>query len=332
MRTLFINAPVFSRAPAVAAALERRGWRMEPLLDKRAAGGRLTPALLSRALMRRAPELEQYISTYTPMSREFFEQAPKLKFVAMFGTGVDHIDLAAATDHGVLVVNTPGANARSVAELALGLMLSVARCIPAMHRGVCAGAWERYPGGELHGKTLGLAGMGHTARETARLAGCFGMELLAWARHPDQALARSLGVRMVGLDELLAASDYLSLHIPGGDKPFLGAAEIGRMKKGAVLINTARGSLVDLEALYEALHSGALAGAGLDVFPEEPSDGGHPIFRLRTLVATPHAGALTPEAQERTSLACLEELSLFMDKKRSAHACNPEVYAALGFS
>ena len=332
MPTLFTTTSAFAKGHDPAALLERYGVRVESVLSKQPRAGRVTLEMLQQALMDRAEEIEYLVIGASPVQRKFLEQAKNLKLVAMFGAGVDHIDIAAATKRGVLVTRAPGGNARSVAELVMGLMLSLARSLPLMHQGVCAGTWKRQMGRELGGRTLGIVGLGAIGQETAKLAGAFGMKLMATMRHPDSKLAASLGITLLPLQELLPQVDYLSLHIPGGaGKPLIGAAELALMQPGACLINTARGSLVDLDALYAALSKGLLAGAGLDVFPQEPVDGSHPIFRLPTLVAAPHAGALTVDAQENVSRMCLEEARRVLGKERSSSACNPEVYTAWGW-
>lgn len=332
MPVLFTTTAVFSRAQNTAEALSLYGVQVESVLSKQPITGRVTPEMLQQALMERAEEIEYLVTGVSPIRREFLERARNLKLVAMFGTGVDHIDIPAATEHGVLVTHAVGGNARSVAELVMGLMLSLARYIPDMHQGVCSGAWKRHMGRELGGRTLGIVGLGAIGREVAKLAGAFGMRLMGAMRHPDTTLAAQLNITLRPLEEILPQVDYLSLHIPGGTgKPLIGVTELAMMQKSACLINTARGSLVDLDALYEALNSGALAGAGLDVFPQEPVDGSHPIFRLANLVAAPHAGALTVDAQENVRRMCLEEVGRVLAGQRSSGACNPEVYAAWGW-
>ncbi len=331
MPTIFYSTGGFAQAPGALEFLERNGWRIESIFSKAEVKGRISRDMVRQTLLDRAPDLEYLVIGVSPITRAFLERAVNLKHIAMFGVGVEHIDLAAATDRGVLVTNAPGANARSVAELTLGLMLSLARFIPAMHQSVCAGQWKRRQGRDLRGKTLGIVGLGHIGREVAHLAGCLGMKVLGSTRHPSPEREKELGFPLLPLRELLPQVDFLTLHLPGGaEAPLIGASELALMRESACLINTARGSLVDLDALHLALKDGKLAGAGLDVFPQEPVDASHPIFQLPNLVATPHAGALTLDTQEAVSLICLEEAARAKAKERSPRACNPEVYARWG--
>jgi D-3-phosphoglycerate dehydrogenase len=225
-----------------------------------------------------------------------FESCPQLRVLSIWGTGTDNVDLAAARRAGVTVTNTPAVSAVSIAEHALALLFAVARQVPRIDRGTRAGEWARGSFLELRGKTAGVIGLGAVGREFARLASGVGMHVLAWTLHPNPAL----GVPLVDFDELLAVSDAVSVHVRLSErtKGLIGAAEFARMKRGAILINTARGPIVDEAALMEALRSGHLRGAGLDVFDAEPLPAGHPLTTLDNTVLSPHCAGMTPEALE----------------------------------
>jgi D-3-phosphoglycerate dehydrogenase len=228
--------------------------------------------------------------------------AGRLKVVGRAGAGTDTIDVEAARARGIAVLNTPGQNANAVAELVLGLMLALARHLVPAHGTLKAGRWEksRFSGVELGGKTLGLAGFGAVGRRVAALARGFGMEVMAYDPLLAAEEVTAGGARPSGWTELLASADYLSLHLPlTPETRGLISREVifSGLKPGARLINCARGGLVDEAALAEALASGRLAGAGLDVFEKEPPNADHPLLALENVVVTPHVGASTAEAQ-----------------------------------
>jgi D-3-phosphoglycerate dehydrogenase / 2-oxoglutarate reductase len=236
-------------------------------------------------------------------SEEELAAAPCLRVIAVHGTGMDKVAHAAAAARGITVVNTPGVNARSVAELALGLMLACAREIPdadeaARTRDV---AWrDGHRGIELGGRRLGLLGFGHVARALVPMARGLGMEVSAFSRHTDPEALRDMAVRPVSdIDALCADSDVLSLHTLPGPRPLIDAGRLARMPRGAILVNTARGALVDEAALAAALASGHLRGAALDVTVDEPLGQGSPLLSAPRLVLTPHIGGAAVEAMER---------------------------------
>jgi len=236
------------------------------------------------------------IRSSTRFTENVFRNCPGLRLVSLWGTGTDNVDLQSAARHGVTVTNTPGVSAFSIAEHALALMLAVARRIPRNDAEVRQGRWPRGQAIQMHGKTLGIVGLGAVGRQFARLGAGIGMRVIAWTMHPNPAL----GFELVPLDELLRASDVVSLHLrlSGDTRGFLGRAQLERMKPSAILINTARGPIVDEAALVEALTRGRIAGAGLDVFDVEPLPAGHPLARLENVVLTPHSAGITPEVLE----------------------------------
>jgi D-3-phosphoglycerate dehydrogenase len=236
------------------------------------------------------------------VTAEMLAAAGRLKVVGRAGAGLDTIDVEAARARGITVLNTPGQNANAVAELVMGLMLALIRQLMPAHQALSAGRWEktRFNGTELVGKTLGLVGFGAVGRRMAALARGFEMEVLAYDPLVKPEAITAGGARPVGLKELLPAADFLSLHLPlTSETRNLISREVifNVLKPGARLINCARGGLVDEAALAEALTSGRLAGAGLDVFENEPPSADNPLLALENVVVIPHLGATTAEAQ-----------------------------------
>jgi D-3-phosphoglycerate dehydrogenase / 2-oxoglutarate reductase len=232
---------------------------------------------------------------------KLMEQAPKLRVIGRAGVGVDNIDADAATRRGIVVMNTPGANAVAVAELTLALMLALARKLPQANATMHAGKWEKksLQGAELRGKTLGILGLGRVGLEVARRARGFGLEIIGSDPFVSAAVARENGIRLVTLEEMFAGSDYITLHV--GLTPqtngIINARTIAAMKKDVRIVNCARGELVDDEALATALKSGHVAGAALDVFAEEPPTNS-PFAEMENVILTPHIAGSTAEAQE----------------------------------
>jgi len=237
------------------------------------------------------------VRSATKATAELIEAAPKLKIIGRAGAGVDNVDVAAATRRGVLVVNVPGGSTLAVAELTMAMLLSLVRHVPRAHASMSAGKWEKsaFMGSELNGKTLGLVGCGRIGRAVAARAQAFGMRVLASdpAKMKGPAAA---GVEWAELDSLLERADVVSLHIPLNDKTrgLIGKAQFARMKPGALLVHCARGGVVDEAALLEALGSGRLAGAALDVFEKEPPAPDHPLLKLPNVVAHGRTWARPP--------------------------------------
>ncbi len=245
------------------------------------------------------------VRSATRATKDLIEKGTRLKVIARAGVGLDNVDAEAAKARGIRVLNTPGATAVSVAEHAIGLMFALSRHLAAADRTLRAGLWEkkRFEGRELSGKTLGLVGLGRIGQEAAKRAIALGMRVLAnrsRVTKPSDDLS-ALGVRVVPLEELLPASDIVSLHCPLTDttRNLINAATLRLMKKGALLVDCARGGVVDEAALGEALKSGHLGGAALDVFLEEPVKGVHPLAAFENVILTPHLGASTAEGQAR---------------------------------
>lgn len=236
------------------------------------------------------------IRSSSKFTAKVFESSPGLRLLSLWGTGTDNVDLAAASRHGVVVTNTPGVAAIAIAEHCLCLMLAVARNIPRIDAAIRQGQWPRAGVAQMHGKTLGIIGLGAIGRQFARLGAGIGMKVIAWTMHPNPGL----GFELVSLEALLESSDVVSLHLRLSPQTagFLGARELARLKPSAIFLNTARGPIVDEVALTEALARGRIAGAGLDVFDREPLPRDHPLTRLNNVVLTPHSAGATPETLE----------------------------------
>ena len=267
------------------------------------------------ALIERIRDFETVINirSSTKFTAGVFGACPRMKLLSLWGTGTDNVDLAAAAKHGVTVVNTPGVSAPAIAEHSLMLMLAVARRVIANHNGVLAGQWPRGQAALLHGKTLGVIGLGAIGRRFAKLGEGIGMKVIAWTMHPDPAL----GFELVELDELLRASHVVSLHLRLSDqtKGFLGRERLALMQPGAILVNTARGPIVDEADLIEALRARRIAGAGLDVFDVEPLPAGHPLTKLDNVVLTPHSAGIAPEVLEAGLALAIENIRSFQSGK-----------------
>ena len=269
------------------------------------------------------------IRSATKVTAEVIERAESLKAVGRAGIGVDNIDIEAATKRGVLVANAPESNTVAAAEHTLALMLAAARRIPAADSSLREGEWKRsaFKGVEVSEKTLGLVGLGHVGAIVARGATGMGMRVLAYDPYVSEDRMRSMNVdRAESLDEVFESSDFISLHVPRTPQTagMVDAGALEKMKPSAYLINVARGGIVDETALYNALKEGAIAGAALDVFAEEPTTDS-PLFSLPNVVVTPHLGASTAEAQDRAGVTAAEQVAIALRGTVPMHAINAPV-------
>jgi D-3-phosphoglycerate dehydrogenase / 2-oxoglutarate reductase len=265
------------------------------------------------------------IRSATKVTAKLIGQAANLKVVGRAGIGVDNVDVAAATARGIIVMNTPLGNAVTTAEHAISMLLALARQIPAADASTRAGKWEksRFLGVEVSGKTLGVVGCGNIGSIVADRAHGLKMRVIAYDPFLSAERAVEIGVEKVELDELLRRADFISLHTPLTDKTrnIIGAAAIGRMRPGVRIINCARGGLVDEVALAEALKTGHVAGAALDVFETEPATDS-PLFHLDNVVLTPHLGASTSEAQEKVAVQIAEQMADYLTTGAVTNALN----------
>jgi len=268
------------------------------------------------------------VRSRTKVTKDVLARAANLKVIGRAGVGVDNIDLDAATARGIVVVNAPTASTVSVAELAIGHMLSLYRQLPEADRSVKAGKWEkvRLEGRELFDKTLGLIGSGRIGAEVAKRAQAFGMRVVSFDPYLPAPVAESLGVRLVDMETLLRDADVVSIHaaLTAETKGLVGASEFSKMKRDAVLVNCARGEIVQEAALADALRSGAIAGAAIDVFEKEPPEGS-PLLSAPNVHFTPHLGASTREGQVRAGAIVVEQVMKVLDGKRADFIANPRV-------
>lgn len=264
--------------------------------------------LKGEEILTRLEGCDAYIAGLDYITADVIEKMPEsVKVISRYGVGVDRVDLEAARKRGITVTNTPGANSTGVCELAFALMLCAARNIPMLHQAVLEGEWPRSEGIELAGKTLGIVGMGAIGKRLALRAKAFEMKVMAYDPYFDEAFAQEHGIERKELNELLETADFISLHVPLNDstRHMINAEQIAKMKKGAIVINTARGGLIDEEAAAEALKSGRLGGLGLDAFEKEPLLES-PLKGLPNVIFTPHTGAHTAEAVDNMGRMSVE--------------------------
>ena len=273
------------------------------------------------------PEAEALIvRSATEVTKDLLRRAPKLRVIGRAGIGVDNVDVGTATARGIVVMNTPGGNAISVAEHTLALMLALARPIAQASASTKSGKWERgkFLGTELSGKTLGIIGLGSIGMEVARRCRSLGMKVVAQDPYVSRELAKERGVDLVAADELFAVSDYISLHLSltPETRHLLGSHAFAKMKPGVRIINCARGELIDSAALEEALRSGKVAGAALDVFSPEPPPAGSPVLVHEKVIATPHIAGSTEEAQETVGIRIAEQVREYLKHGVVTNAVN----------
>jgi glyoxylate reductase len=259
---------------------------------------------------------------------------PRLRVISSYSVGLDHVDVAAASARGIPVGHTPGVLAETTADLAFALLLAAARRVVEGDRWIRSGAWSAAPeswgpelllGRDVHGATLGVVGLGEIGQAVARRAQGFGMQTVGWSRSRKVAP----GVEPAALEELLGRADFVTLHLALTPQTWgiVDRAALARMKPGAVLVNTARGGLVDEIALAESLRSGHLAAAALDVFESEPLPASSPLLEIPNLVLTPHIGSASVETRARMASLAVENLLAGIEGRRLPHCANPEVYA-----
>ena len=265
------------------------------------------------------------IRSGTKATKEIIDVADNLKVIARAGVGVDNVDLTAATEKGIIVVNSPDASSISVAELALGLMLSSARNIPQATASLKRGEWDRksFKGMELYGKTLGIIGLGRIGQQIAKRAEAFGMTVVAYDPYIPEEVAKNMGIELMEVNDLCKVSDFITLHVPltPKTKHMIGKEQISLMKPNTVIVNCARGGLIDEEALYDAINNKKIGGAGLDVFEQEPPKD-NPLLTLDKVIGTPHQGASTVEAQKSAGTVVAEQVVKILSGKPADNIVN----------
>ncbi|MBW1966827.1 MAG: phosphoglycerate dehydrogenase [Deltaproteobacteria bacterium] len=266
------------------------------------------------------------IRSNTKVTREVVDAAKELKVVGRAGTGLDNVDIAACNRRGIVVMNTPGGNTNSAAEHTIAMIMALSRHIPQATASMKAGRWEkkRFSGQEVAGKTLGIIGIGRIGSIVSQLAQGLKMQVVAYDPHIRPEMAKKLGVELTDLDNVLARADYISVHTPltAETRGFVNAELFNKMKDGVMVFNCARGGIIDEQDLYEAMKSGKVAGAALDVFETEPVDKEHPLFSLDRFICTPHLGASTGEAQKNVAVAIARQISDYLTKGEVRNAVN----------
>lgn len=284
-------------------------------------------------LIARLKDARALVLGWARIDEHVLAACPSLKVISFTGTGVaNYVDLEAATRHGVVVTGTPHYGDDTVAEYTLALMLSLVRRIPQLDRIIRKGRWDPEPAGmELRGKTLGILGLGGIGSRVAKFGVALGMRVIAWTANPSPERAAASGVVFMPREDLAAVSDVVSIHLAltPSTRHLVNAPYLFRMKRGALLINTSRGEIVDTAALIAALETRHLAGAALDVFEDEPLPNTHPLLRLDNVLLTPHAGFYTIEATRRLLHIALDNILSFL-RGRPQNVVNPEVLPSLG--
>jgi D-3-phosphoglycerate dehydrogenase len=277
-------------------------------------------------LARVIPEFDGLILSNGYVTKKVINNAVKLKIIAKHGVGVNEIDLDAAAERGIFVTNAPGCNDSAVADLTFGLMLAACRQIPLADKATRNGEWPRFLGYEVQGKTLGVIGLGSIGKGVARRSQGFMMKLLGYDVFQDTQFAEEVGLKYVQLEELLSTADFITVHVPlmESTRNLIGTREFSLMKPSAFLINTARGTIVDEAALYDALANKRIAGAATDVYAVEPAGTDNPLFKLSNLVLTPHLGAYTYEAIHAVGTVIVENILAVIRGKEPGHIVNPK--------
>ncbi len=295
-------------SPQGIALLQQRPEFQVIVLPKRLSEAELLPLVSDVVAM--------VVRSETKVTRKVIEAASQLRVVGRAGVGVDNIDVEAATQRGVVVMNTPGGNTISTAELSFAMLLSLARKVPQAHGSMASGKWDRkqFQGAEIFGKTLGVLGMGRIGSEVAKRALAFGMNVLAYDPFLTDARARSIGVDLVDLDQVYRAADFITVHMPVTDQTrgMLDAAAFSKMKPKVRIVNCARGEIIVENDLLAALDSGKVAAAALDVYSIEPLPENHPFRKHPGIILTPHLGASTQEAQEKCGIEVAEVIAGYL--------------------
>jgi D-3-phosphoglycerate dehydrogenase / 2-oxoglutarate reductase len=277
----------------------------------------LSKRISEEELLQMLGEVEaMVVRSETKITRKVMENAPRLRVVGRAGVGVDNVDVEAATQRGIVVMNTPSGNTISTAELTFSMLMALARKIPQAHASMKAGEWNRkaFQGVELYNKTLGILGMGRIGAEVARRALAFGMKVLAYDPYLALARAKALQVELKELDEIYARADFITVHMPMTDETrgMLNREAFAKMRKGVAVLNCARGGIINEKDLYEAIQSGQVGSAALDVYEKEPAPADFPLRELPQVIMTPHLGASTEEAQENVGIEVAEAITDYL--------------------
>lgn len=298
--------------------LESHGWKVELIPQGK--------KISEEQLIQSAGQYDAIIVGVEKITSSVIEASKKLRIITKHGIGVDNIDVKAASGRGIVVTNAPGTNSDAVADLTIGLFLSLARSIPSVDRSVKGGEWPRAVGVQINGKVLGIIGLGQIGKKVVKRALGFDMRVLAYDILKDEAFAKERRITYVSLNEVLAQADFLSIHVPisPSTRGLIGEKELNLMKKEAFLVNISRGGIVDEEALYRVLKERRIRGGALDVFAHEPPTGS-PLLTLDNVIVTPHMGAYTFEALRETGMVCARSIIDVFEGRRPQFVVNPEV-------
>lgn len=302
-KVLVTVSPIYRQAvDGLCSKLEQAGFEAHYL-------GRPDEALAAEELLELLRGVEIYVVGNARVPRAVIEKSPELRLISKYGVGVDNIDLAAAGERGVKVTNAPGANATAVAEMTIGLMIALSRRFKEIERSLREGSWRLVAGRELSGRTLGIVGLGNIGKQVAVRARAFGMRVLANDIVDYPEFCREFDVNVVGLDQLLAEADIATLHVPltSQTRHMIAGPQFERMRRGSILIDTARGGVVEEAALHRALAEKHLAAAAVDVFEREPL-GDSPLRFLDNVILTPHIAGITDEASQRIAGRTLDNI------------------------
>lgn len=308
--TILTTSPGFGRAGNLSERMRTNGWNLirsaEDDIDRHLA------------------EADFIVAGLPKVDGETLRKAPRLKAVLKHGVGLDSIDVEACSAQGIPVLNTPGANAVAVAELALAGLFALSRNLVNGHLSVTSGGWDRRPGREIEGTTLGIVGFGKIGRTLAIKARALGMRVLATDLYPDHEFAARIGVDLVSMEDLLTGSDFISLHVFGGrdNAALIAEKELAAMKPGAMLLNLARGEILDLDALHQSIRAGHIAGAAIDAYTIEPPDISHPLFRDPRVLFSPHSGADTDGALIRMGTMVVDDIEALLRGELPERAVN----------
>ncbi|HEX2925689.1 MAG TPA: phosphoglycerate dehydrogenase [Ruminiclostridium sp.] len=311
MKKILITPRSFQQSGVSACALlKEKGF--EPIINT--TGKSFT----EEQMIEQCADVDGIIVGVDPVTEKVLKSSKKLKAVSKYGAGLDNIDLKAAEELGISVERAAGTNSTSVAELAIGLMFTLAREIPYSSASTRKGGWDRKKGVEVTGKTLGILGLGCIGKEVARMANGLGMNIIAYDPflNPEDECIKRYGINMTGLEDIFRNSDFITMHMPLTDetKHMVNEKSLNKMKSTAYLINTSRGELVDEEALYDALINGKIAGAAEDVFSKEPPEE-HKLLSLDNFILTSHIGAFTNEANEKMAVTSAVNLLKMLENK-----------------
>ena len=278
-------------------------------------------------VMERIKGVDAYIAGLDEITGKAIEAAHKLKVISKYGAGVDNIDIEPATRRKIVVTNTPGTNTEAVADLTFGSMLAVARKIPQADRSTKKGEWKKFFGAAIYGKTLGIVGMGEIGKAVARRAKGFNMRIIYWSRRRKLDIEEETGAQYTDFKSVLREVDFVSLHLAltSETKNIIGENEMRLMRPTAFLINTARGPLIDEDALYRCLRDEVIKGAAVDSYSDEPPRGS-PLLSLDNIITTPHTGAYTYEALRNMGMTSVENIIDVLEERKPKYIVNPEVY------